>query len=246
MPSAGGWSARSGVVSRSRCPRARLTARVMGTRGTSTRSRSPRGRCRRPRGRRVHAARGRSGSDTGIAGKANPFISRIFLETRFETHLVPTARESPVVHVPNDEPGAEHVAALAFVLADAVDRDPSLFLAGRGCTPAAPFDLWRAGALPAPRSAALPTGAVPPPAGAASAPAASTSPTRSDARTRPSRRHGPTRHDPRVDQRVEPRNAEASVTSARARASTKRSAGARRRPPTTSSSSRRAAWSSRS
>jgi hypothetical protein len=57
------------------------------------------------------------------------------------------------------------VAALAFAVADAIDRDPSLFLRWRGCAPveAAPArrDPWEAGPLPEPRPLrALPPGAV--------------------------------------------------------------------------------------
>jgi hypothetical protein len=60
----------------------------------------------------------------------------------------------------------KHVAAVAFAVADAVDRDPSLFLRWRGCEPVeAPAvrsrDPWEAGLLPEPRPIrALPQGAV--------------------------------------------------------------------------------------
>jgi hypothetical protein len=60
----------------------------------------------------------------------------------------------------------KHVAAVAFVVADAVDSDPSLLLRWRGCEPVAPpaarsGDPWLAGALPLPRPVrALPPGAV--------------------------------------------------------------------------------------
>jgi uncharacterized Zn finger protein len=60
----------------------------------------------------------------------------------------------------------KHVAAVAFALADAIDRDPSLFLVWRGCEPvAAPAsrsrDRWEAGPLPEPRPLrALPPGSV--------------------------------------------------------------------------------------
>ena len=41
---------------------------------------------------------------------------------------------------PDDEPlgACKHVAALAFVVADAIDREPSLFLLWRGCPPVEP------------------------------------------------------------------------------------------------------------
>jgi uncharacterized Zn finger protein len=73
--------------------------------------------------------------------------------------------------------GCEHVAAAAYVIADAIDRDPGLLLRWRGCEPpqaeseepAAPVPLrsatsadpWRAGPLPAPRPLRpLPAGAI--------------------------------------------------------------------------------------
>lgn len=64
----------------------------------------------------------------------------------------------------------KHVAALAYVVADALDRDPSLLLSWRGFVPDAATaqasgiahrDPWQAGELPVARAArALPTGAV--------------------------------------------------------------------------------------
>ena len=58
----------------------------------------------------------------------------------------------------------KHVAAVAFAVADAIDRDPSLFLRWRGCEPVAAAvsrDPWEAGPLPEPRPIrALPPGAV--------------------------------------------------------------------------------------
>lgn len=65
----------------------------------------------------------------------------------------------------------KHVAALAYVVADAIDRDPSLLLRWRGWMPAATApapgsspvarDPWAAGALPPARPArSLPPGAV--------------------------------------------------------------------------------------
>jgi len=67
----------------------------------------------------------------------------------------------------SDVSGAcKHVAAVAFGLADAIDRDPALFLRWRGCEPvpapaARSRDPWQAGPLPEPRPLrALPPGAV--------------------------------------------------------------------------------------
>jgi hypothetical protein len=144
-----------------------VTARVTGTTGNEYEVSLAAGTVPAPAWQAaVRAARGRSGLQTGIAGKAQSVHLAHLLETRFETHLAPTAREiRRSCTCPDDEPSGacKHVAALAFVVADAVDRDPSLFLLWRGCTPAEPVpaDPWRAGALPAPRQPrALPTGAV--------------------------------------------------------------------------------------
>ena len=61
----------------------------------------------------------------------------------------------------------KHVAAVAFVVADAIDSDPSLLLRWRGCEPVAPpasrsGDPWLAGAAARCRGPlrALPPGAV--------------------------------------------------------------------------------------
>jgi hypothetical protein len=159
--------ARSGAVSRVTVSEGSVTARVTGTTGNEYEVSLAAGTVPASAWQAaVRAARGRSGLQTGIAGKAQSVHLAHLLETRFETHLAPTAREvRRSCTCPDDEPlgACKHVAALAFVVADAVDRDPSLFLLWRGCTPAEPVpaDPWRAGALPAPRQPrALPTGAV--------------------------------------------------------------------------------------
>ena len=60
----------------------------------------------------------------------------------------------------------KHIAAVAFTVADAIDRDPALLLRWRGCAPVEPpasrsGDPWLAGPLPAARSPrALPPGIV--------------------------------------------------------------------------------------
>ena len=114
----------------------------------------------------VRAARGHGGLERAVAGEAQSVHLAHLLETRVGAHLATNAREiRRSCTCPDDEPrgACKHVAALAFAVADAVDRDPSLFLLWRGCPPAdpVPADPWRAGALPAPRQTrALPTGAV--------------------------------------------------------------------------------------
>jgi len=91
------------------------------------------------------------------------------METQLEQPLVPPARrirrsctcpDAEHAHV------CKHVAAVAFVVADAIDVDPSILLVWRGCEPAhAPAsrsgDPWSARPLPdTPEARALPPGAV--------------------------------------------------------------------------------------
>ena len=88
------------------------------------------------------------------------------METRVGARFAPASRDvRRRCTCPDTEPvgACKHVAAVAFAVADAVDREPALFLLWRGCPPVAPrpADPWRAGALPEPRpTRALPPGAV--------------------------------------------------------------------------------------
>src|SRR6185503_1061872 len=97
---------------------------------------------------------------------ARAIRGRSSLETRFQARLAPSARElRRSCTCPDDEPlgACKHVAALAFAVADAIDRDPSLFLLWRGCrvVDPTPTDPWQAATLPEPRPLrALPNGAV--------------------------------------------------------------------------------------
>ena len=127
--------------------------------GTSTRYRSRPSRSRRRRGTRpLRAIRGRGSLQAPAAGEAQSVQLAHLLETRFGVRLAPSAREvRRSCTCPDDEPlgACKHIAALAFVVADAIDRDPSLFLLWRGCHPVdpAPTDPWRASTLPEPRPA---------------------------------------------------------------------------------------------
>jgi hypothetical protein len=108
----------------------------------------------------------RESLQASAAGKTQSVQLAHLLETRFGARLAPSARElRRSCTCPDDEPlgACKHIAALAFVVADAIDRDPSLFLLWRGCHPVdpAPTDPWRAATLPDPRQLrALPNGAV--------------------------------------------------------------------------------------
>jgi hypothetical protein len=112
------------------------------------------------------AARDRDALAASAAGEAQSVHLAHLLETRFGARLAPSARDvRRSCTCPDDEPlgACKHVAALAFAVADAIDRDPTLFLLWRGCRPVehAPVDPWHAGTLPEPRPLrALPTGAV--------------------------------------------------------------------------------------
>jgi hypothetical protein len=117
----------------------------------------------------VRAARERPVLDTGVEGAAQSVHLAHYLEAEQREPLVPpTRRIRTTCTCPDRERShvCKHVAALAFVLADSIDRDPSLLLRWRGCELAAPpasrsGDPWLAGVLPPPRPLrALPPGAV--------------------------------------------------------------------------------------
>jgi hypothetical protein len=117
----------------------------------------------------VRAASARPHLDAGLEGTEQSLHLAHLLETELREPLVPHTRSvTTSCTCPDRErsPVCKHVAALAFAVADAVDRDPSLVLHWRGCRPVEPpasrsGDPWRAGPLPAPRPLrALPPGAV--------------------------------------------------------------------------------------
>ncbi len=117
----------------------------------------------------VRAARSRPALETGVEGTSQSVHLAHFLESDLHDPLVPPTRRirtSCTCPDRDDASVCKHVAALAFVVADAIDSDASLLLRWRGCEPVAPptsrsSDPWRAGPLPAPRPLrALPPGAV--------------------------------------------------------------------------------------
>lgn len=117
----------------------------------------------------VRAARGRSALEPGVEGTAQSVHLAHLLETELREPLVPPARSiRSSCTCPDRERVSvcKHVAAVAFAVADAIDREPALLLRFRGCEPVAPpasrsGDPWLAGPLPAPRSPrALPPGIV--------------------------------------------------------------------------------------
>lgn len=117
----------------------------------------------------VRAAHERHALAPGVWGTGQSVHLVHYLETERREPLVPpTRRIRTACTCPDRErsPVCKHVAALAFVLADAIDRDPSLLLHWRGCEPVAPpasrsGDPWLAGPLPPSRPVrALPPGSV--------------------------------------------------------------------------------------
>ena len=117
----------------------------------------------------ARAARERPALETGVEGASQSVHLALYLESELHEPLVPAKRRVRTSCTCPDREYAsvcKHVAALAFVLADAIDSDPSLLLRWRGCEPVAPpasrsGDPWRAGPLPRPRPLrALPPGAV--------------------------------------------------------------------------------------
>ncbi len=161
--------ARAGAVSRVTVQEGSIDACVTGTTGNDysvTLSAAPVPHERWSATLRV--VRGRRELEAGAAGEAQSIHLAHLMATRFATSLAPTVRDvrRRCTCPDADYAGAcKHVAAVAFAVADAIDRDPSLFLVWRGCPPLEPSELerapWQAGALPDPHPVrALPPGAV--------------------------------------------------------------------------------------
>ena len=117
----------------------------------------------------IRAARGRPALATAVQGRAQSVHLGHLMTTEHGVSLapLPSAVRRSCTCPDSDYSGAcKHVAAVAFAVADAVDRDPTLFLRWRGCEPAeaaaaAARDPWQAGPLPDPPPLrALPPGAV--------------------------------------------------------------------------------------
>jgi uncharacterized Zn finger protein len=116
----------------------------------------------------ARSARGRPALAAAVAGRTQSVHLGHLMTTEHGVSLAPspTAVRRSCTCPDSDFSGAcKHVAAVAFAVADAGDRDPALFLRWRGCRPveaaARSRDPWQAGVLPAPRPLrALPPGAV--------------------------------------------------------------------------------------
>jgi hypothetical protein len=153
-----------------------ITAQVIGSGGAEYRV----GLAADPVSRRVWSAvigspRGRTLFEAAAAGRDQSLQLEHAMTVDWEEPLIPparTVRRSCTCPDADYSGACKHVIALAYVIADAIDGDPSLLLEWRGCTaePArepAPVaatisgDPWAAGPLPALGPArALPVGSV--------------------------------------------------------------------------------------
>jgi uncharacterized Zn finger protein len=117
----------------------------------------------------VRSARGSAALSPGVSGAGQSVHLAHLLETEHRSPLVPPTRDlrRRCTCPDRDWEGAcKHAAALAFVVADAIDEDPSILLRWRGCAlvdvaAASSRDPWEAGPVPQARPPrALPPGAV--------------------------------------------------------------------------------------
>lgn len=173
--------ARSGHVHSVAVATGRITARVIGSSGEEYDVTLAAG----PVTPRVWAgvsrsAHGKQFLQGAVEGREQSVHLEHLMTTDWGEPLTPRARDvrRSCTCPDADVTGAcKHVAALAYVVADAIDGDPSLLLHWRGCATEAaavgdeatepaprsdpPGDPWAAGPLPTPRPArALPVGAV--------------------------------------------------------------------------------------
>jgi hypothetical protein len=122
----------------------------------------------------VRSARGNGPLEAGVEGRQQSMHLAHLMTVDWEEPLVPPARALRQACTCPAAGACEHLAALAYVVAHAIDRDPSLLLRFRDCenpqaedgvpSPALPptgGDPWQAGTLPALGPARpLPVGAV--------------------------------------------------------------------------------------
>jgi uncharacterized Zn finger protein len=168
--------ARTGHVHSVSVAEGEITARVIGSAAADYRV----GLAADPVAPRIWAAvigspRGRTLFEAAAAGREQSLQLEHVMTVDWDEPLIPPGRSvrRSCTCADADRSGAcKHVVALAYVIADAIDNDPSLLLRWRGCTAeahqgraVAPFepadDPWAAGPLPALGGArALPIGSV--------------------------------------------------------------------------------------
>ena len=112
--------------------------------------------------------------EAAVEGRAQSVQLEHLMTTDWEQPLVPRTSALARDCTCERADGCEHLGALAYAFAQAIDRDPAILLSWRGCNaqeelepaaPAAPLvvpeDAWEAGPLPEPRPLRpLPPGAV--------------------------------------------------------------------------------------
>jgi uncharacterized Zn finger protein len=123
----------------------------------------------------TRSARGNGRLEAAVEGREQSVHLEYLMTADWEQPLVPPTTALARQCACGRAGGCEHVAALAYALAQEIDRDPSILLRWRGCEAAQeeaepavadapaviPEDAWEAGPLPAPRPLRpLPTGAV--------------------------------------------------------------------------------------
>jgi uncharacterized Zn finger protein len=124
----------------------------------------------------TRSARGKRQLESAVAGREQSVHLEHEMMLDWDEPLLPRAQTlRRACSCPDADRGAcKHVAALAYVVADAIDNDPSLLLRWRGCvdSPVAEMpvrapslttdgDPWQVGALPPARATrSLPAGAV--------------------------------------------------------------------------------------
>src|SRR6266852_2565588 len=81
----------------------------------------------------VRAARGNGSLEAGVEGRQQSMQLAHLMTVDWEEPLVPPTRAVRQVCTCPVTGACEHLAALAYVIADAIDRDPSLLLHWRGC-----------------------------------------------------------------------------------------------------------------
>lgn len=168
--------ARTGHVHSVSVTKGEITARVIGSDGADYRV----GLAADPVAPRVWAAvigspRGRTLFEAAAAGREQSLQLEHVMTVDWDEPLIPpgrSVRRSCTCPDADRNGACKHVVALAYVIASAIDDDPSLLLEWRGCTTATPkgatrarerpaADAWTAGPLPdlgEPR--ALPVGSV--------------------------------------------------------------------------------------
>ena len=112
-------------------------------------------------------ARGKPPLEAAVEGRGQSVHLEHLMTIDWEEPLVPPARALRLSCACDDD-ACEHVAALAYAVAEEIDRDPSLLLRWRGCgvleepapeaseeaasAPPEGDEPWRGGPLPAPRA----------------------------------------------------------------------------------------------